>query len=48
MADERERPEVDGWTTSGYGIILIGKPVKPIQEDQEETDVDEIEEIEEG
>ena len=44
MADkrkEKERPEVDGWTTSGYGIILNGKPVE-VQEEEEK--IDEIEE----
>lgn len=46
MAEEKNRPEVDGWTTSGYGLILNGKRVKPIQEDDEkEPDVDEIEEV---
>lgn len=47
MADKRkeaERPEVDGWTTSGYGLIINGEPVTPVQED-EEKDVDEIDEV---
>ena len=39
---EAERPEVDGWTTSGYGIILNGEPVTPAEEEKEE--IDEIEE----
>lgn len=49
MADKRkeaERPEVDGWTTSGYGLTIGGKPVTPIQEeDEREADTDEIEEV---
>lgn len=48
MAEKRkeaERPEVDGWTTSGYGIILNGKPVTPVQEEEKEADVDEIDEV---
>lgn len=49
MADKRreaERPEVDGWTTSGYGLIIDGKPVTPIQEeDEKEADTDEIDEV---
>lgn len=46
MAEEKNRPEVDGWTTSGYGLILNGKPVKPIEENSEEkSDIDEIEEV---
>ncbi|MBQ1776759.1 MAG: hypothetical protein IIZ93_01240 [Acidaminococcaceae bacterium] len=46
MAEEKNRPEVDGWTTSGYGLILNGKPVKPIEESgEEEPDIDEIEEV---
>ncbi len=47
MADKRKeekRPEVDGWTTSGYGLIINGEPVTPVQED-EEKDVDEIDEV---
>lgn len=43
MADKRkeaERPEVDGWTTSGYGIIIDGKEVTPVIEE----DIEEIEE----
>ena len=48
MADKREeeknRPEVDGWTTSGYGLIVNGKPVKPIEE-KKEPEIDEIEEV---
>lgn len=48
MADKSkgtERPEVDGWTTSGYGIILNGKPVTPVKEEEKEADVDEIDEV---
>lgn len=49
MADKRkeaERPEVDGWTTSGYGLIIDGKPVTPVQEEaEEEANTDEIEEV---
>lgn len=46
MADKRreaERPEVDGWTTSGYGLFIGDKEVKPV----EEEDIEEIEETEE-
>lgn len=42
---EEKRPEVDGWTTSGYGIILNGKPVTPVQEEEKEADVEEIDEV---
>ena len=42
--EEKDRPEVDGWTTSGYGLIVNGKPVKPIDE-KEEPEIDEIEEV---
>jgi len=42
--EEKNRPEVDGWTTSGYGLIVNGKPVKPIDE-EEEPEIDEIEEV---
>ena len=45
MADKRreaERPEVDGWTTSGYGLVIDGKEVKPVAEE----DIEEIEETE--
>lgn len=42
--EEKNRPEVDGWTTSGYGLIVNGKPVKPIEE-KEEPEIDEIEEV---
>lgn len=42
MADKRreaERPDVDGWTTSGYGLVIDGKQVTPIEEEEgEETD----------
>jgi hypothetical protein len=46
MADKRkeaERPEVDGWTTSGYGLVINGKEVKPVVEEEMEEDIDEIE-----
>jgi hypothetical protein len=42
---EEKRQEVDGWTTSGYGIILNGKPVTPVQEEKKEADVEEIDEV---
>lgn len=42
--EEKDRPEVDGWTTSGYGLIVNGKPVKPIDEEKE-PEIDEIEEV---
>lgn len=42
--EEKDRPEVDGWTTSGYGLIVNGKPVKPIAEEKE-PEIDEIEEV---
>jgi hypothetical protein len=48
MADKRkeaERPEVDGWTTSGYGLVINGKPVTPVQENEEKEDTDEIDEV---
>lgn len=47
MADKRkeaERPEVDGWTTSGYGLVINGKEVKPVTEEGMQEDIDEIEE----
>lgn len=48
MADKRneaERPEVDGWTTSGYGLVINGKKVKPVNEEEKmEVGIDEIEE----
>ena len=44
MAKETERPEVDGWTTSGYGLVINGKKVKPIEEEKE-ADIEEIEEV---
>lgn len=43
--EEKERPDVDGWTSSGYGIILDGKKVKPITDQPQEETVEEIEEI---
>lgn len=48
MADKRkeaERPEVDGWTTSGYGLVINGKPVTPVQDNEAEEDTDEIDEV---
>lgn len=47
MTDKRkeaERPEVDGWTTSGYGLVINDKKITPVTE-EEETDVDEIDEV---